>query len=190
MSRIEPVIYLDLDGVCADYVSAAIRAFGRDPAEVLEYWRHKLPGEYRMYNVLDVDRETYWKTISAQGEAFWSGLDAYPWFEALYRSLSEAAPVIFLTSASRAPECLSGKLKWLQARFGESFREYIITGHKQQLAGPGTILVDDFDRNIDRFCRAGGSGVLFPQIWNTNHALENRLEYVAGAIKDWHTNAT
>ena len=138
-----------------------------------------------MYTVLGVSREIYWRTLGAQGEAFWAGLEPYPWFEQLYRSLSETAPVIFLTAATRAPECLSGKLKWLQARFGEAFRDYIITGLKQQLAGPEAILVDDYDGNIDRFCEAGGSGLLFPQVWNRNHAVEDRLAYVDAAIQEW-----
>ena len=43
MSRIEPVIYLDLDGVCTDYVGAGIRALGRQPDEVLAYWRAEMP---------------------------------------------------------------------------------------------------------------------------------------------------
>ena len=33
MNRIEPVIYLDLDGVCTDFVYAGAVANGRDPVE-------------------------------------------------------------------------------------------------------------------------------------------------------------
>jgi 5'(3')-deoxyribonucleotidase len=185
MSRIEPVIYLDLDGVCADYVSAAIRAFGRRPQEVMAYWQAELPGEYSLPAVLGVESRVYWRTIDAQGESFWSGLQAYPWFDQIYASLSEVAPVIFLTAATWAPECHSGKIKWLQARFGGSFRDYIITAHKQQLAVPKAILIDDYDRNFERFRQAGGSGILFPQVWNRNHTVSDRLDFVLSEIKNW-----
>ena len=79
MSRIEPVIYLDLDGVCADYVSAAICALGRRPEEVMAYWQSEMPGEYSMPVVLGIEPQTYWRAIADQGEPFWSGLQAYPW---------------------------------------------------------------------------------------------------------------
>jgi len=186
MSQIEPVIYLDLDGVCADYVSAAIRTCGYQPEEIFELWKQEHQGDYRIHKVLGINRQTYWDTQSQAGESFWSGLESYHWFDDLYKSLGEIATVIFLSSASRAPECLSGKLKWLQARFGASFREYIFTGHKQQLAHRAAILVDDYDRNINKFRQAGGSGVLFPQIWNSNYPINDRLEFTLGQVKEWY----
>jgi 5'(3')-deoxyribonucleotidase len=188
MSRIEPVIYLDLDGVCTDYVSAAIRSLGRQPDEVMAYWQNTMPGEYRIPLVLGVERSTYWETITALGESFWSGLEAYNWFDDLYSALSNIAPVIFLTAATRAPESLSGKVKWLQARFGERFRDYIITAHKQQLAGSGAVLIDDYNYNIDRFSQAGGSGVLFPQIWNRNHTFNEKLNYTLAEVRAWYSS--
>ena len=186
MARIEPVIYLDLDGVCTDFVSAGALANGQTPAEVLGKWEREFEGEFRPYVVMGVAREEYWQAIDDAGEAFWIGLQQYPWFTELYQALSDLAQVVFLSSATRAPSSLSGKLKWLQARFGRKFRDYIFTAHKQQLASPSALLVDDYERNVEGFLEAGGSAVLFPQPWNSNHHIEDRLEYALAQAREWY----
>ena len=122
MAKIEPVIYLDLDGVCVDFVTAGLRANGFDPAEIYATWQREYLGEYRIHHVLRIPARTYWTNIAALGAEFWTDLDEYPWFWELYNTLTRAAPVIFLTSSTRAPATLSGKMQWLQTRFGETYR--------------------------------------------------------------------
>jgi len=185
MSKIEPVIYLDLDGVCVDFVSAGLRAHGFDPAQVLERWANGFRGEYRIHKVLGMPSRQYWEGIDRQGEDFWANLEAYPWFWELYNKLSALAPVIFLSASTRLPATLSGKMKWLQARFGPAFQDYVFTFQKQQLASPGALLVDDYDLNIDRFRTAGGSAVCFPQLWNCNHTIADPLAYTLEQARRW-----
>ena len=45
------------------------------------------------------------------------------------------------------------------------------------MAHPGALLIDDADRNVKRFVRAGGMAYLFPQPWNSNRhrVYEDRL---------------
>ena len=186
MTRIEPVIYLDLDGVCTDFISAGAVAIGQDPAQVLARWARDFKGEFRVHVVMGTERGEFWQALDDAGEVFWVELEEYPWFKELYDALSNLAPVIFLSSATRAPSCLSGKLKWLQARFGRKFRDYIFTAHKQQLASPSALLVDDYERNVEGFLGAGGSAVLFPQPWNSNHDIEDRLEYALAQAREWY----
>ena len=187
MAKIEPVIYLDLDGVCVDVVSAGLRANGYDPAETYARWQQEHLGEYRIHHVLGIPAQTYWMNIGALGAEFWADLDEYPWFWELYNTLTKAAPVIFLTSGTRAPATLSGKMRWLQTRFGVTFRNYIFTPQKQQLASPGALLIDDYDHNADEFIAAGGQAIRFPQIWNRNHAIPDGLAYTLDLAADWHT---
>jgi len=119
--KIEPVIYLDLDGVCVDFVNASLKASGFDPEEIARKWRRNFKGEYQAWVVSGISRENYWGAIALQGEGFWRDLKAYDWYEQLYEGLSKIAPVIFLSSSTRTPSCLSGKLHWLQDRFGVTF---------------------------------------------------------------------
>jgi hypothetical protein len=132
---------------------------------------------------MGIEREAYWQAIASGGEAYWTNLIEYPWFDPLYRALKELAPVIFLSSPSRSPSCLSGKLRWLQTRFSPYFRDYIFTTHKHLLAGSNRLLIDDDEGNVDKFQAAGGKAVLFPQVWNRHHGLEDRLEYTLQQVQ-------
>ncbi|UCD69937.1 MAG: hypothetical protein JSW48_07825 [Betaproteobacteria bacterium] len=172
-------IYLDLDGVCVDLYSAAIAAHGLDPNEMLSKWGTHHQGEFYPYRVLDMDKDAFWDRITELGRSFWAELEPFPWFEALYGSLEQHGHVVFCSSANRSPDCLSGKLLWLQARFGHKFNEYVFTFHKDRLAHPSAYLIDDFELNVSKFRQREGNGILFPQIWNANHMVEiDRLEYV------------
>ena len=186
MAKIEPVIYLDLDGVCVDFVSAALRANGYDPAEIFAVWKREFLGEYTIQHVLGIPPQTFWTAVAALGAEFWVNLEEYPWFWELYNTLSETAPVIFLSSSTRAPATLSGKMQWLQNRFGETYRDYIFTPQKQQLASTEALLIDDYDRNVDDFNAAGGRAIRFPQLWNRNHAILDSLAYTLGLVAEWH----
>jgi 5'(3')-deoxyribonucleotidase len=185
--KIEPVIYLDLDGVCVDFVNASIQANGFDPDEIARKWSRDFKGEYRVWEVLGILREDYWDTIALQGEDFWRDLEAYDWYDQLYGGLCEIAPVIFLSSSTRTPSCLSGKLHWLQDRFGVTFRDFIFTGQKQQLASPAALLVDDYGSNVESFRGAGGHAILFPQVWNQNNHVEDKLSYTLKEARDWYS---
>lgn len=176
-------IYLDLDGVCVDFISSAISAHGHHAPSVLERWEANHKGEFFPDKVLQMEMDHFWNHIASLGESFWVDLEPYPWFEELYQRLSEVGHVVFCTSSTRAPSCLSGKLHWLQARFGTDFDEYILTAHKERLAHGGAFLVDDYDVNVARFNDRGGNGVLFPQFWNSNHHYSgDPLDYVIEVI--------
>ena len=172
-------IYLDLDGVCVDLFGAAVAAHGFDPQTVLKEWASRYRGEFYPYRVLHMEKDPFWDRITQLGESFWAELEPFPWFEDLYDGLRQHGNVVFCSSSNREPTCLSGKLRWLQERFGSKFQDYIFTYHKDRLAHSNAFLVDDYDVNIDRFRTRGGNGILFPQIWNSNHSVStNPVEYV------------
>lgn len=180
---VSPEIYLDLDGVCVDFISAAIAAHGHDPNEVLDRWAADHPGEFYPYKVLEMEVDSFWDLLHSLGESFWVQLEPYPWFEELHAKLDEMGHVVFCTSSTRAPSCLSGKLHWLQARFGAEFQDYVLTAHKERLAHKSAFLIDDFDQNVDRFSARGGHGILFPQFWNSNHGVNgDRVTYVIDQV--------
>jgi 5'(3')-deoxyribonucleotidase len=176
-------IYLDLDGVCVDFIRGAISAHGLDAEQVLTDWAQNHRGEFLPYRVLDMEMDPFWNHLASLGEAFWIQLEPYPWFDELFRQLNDLGHVVFCTSTTRSPACVSGKLHWLQNRFGVEFQDYILTPHKDRLAHPNAYLIDDYDQNVDRFSERGGIGVLFPQIWNSNHALtHSAVEYVLDVV--------
>jgi 5'(3')-deoxyribonucleotidase len=172
-------IYLDLDGVCVDLNSAAIAAHGLDPQTVLSRWATNHRGEFYLHRVLGMEKDAFWEHITQLGESFWAEMQPFPWFEELYENLGKSGHVVFCSSATRAPASVSGKLRWLQDRFGYKFKEYVFTTHKDRLAHSDAYLIDDFDLNVDRFRDRGGNGILFPQIWNSNHIVNSDpVDYV------------
>ncbi len=50
-------------------------------------------------------------------------------------------------------------------------------------ANPRSILIDDYELNVTEFRRHGGQAVLFPQIWNSNHRINNKIEFTLESVK-------
>ncbi|MEX0887786.1 MAG: hypothetical protein WD940_01765 [Patescibacteria group bacterium] len=178
-------IYLDMDGVTTNFVRGVALVFGRDYDQLIGEW----PKGYEFVHVpLGLPSEKYlWNAINPLGERFWIGLEEYQHFRSMYERLTELGDVVFLTKPSNHPTSVSGKLYWLQQRFGLSFRNYIFTKRKELVAQPGTILIDDSPGNCVKFAEKGGEVCLFPQPWNDGASLllpnESILEYVIRRVK-------
>ena len=83
MSAKEPIIYLDLDGVCTNLIGAAIELHGENPREILNKWEEEFPGEFNAYKVMGMEKDEFWEIIHDNGVGFWARLDEYPWFKEL-----------------------------------------------------------------------------------------------------------
>lgn len=62
-------IYLDMDGVLCDFVGAACKLHGRDPATVT-HWN--------FFKDWGMTAEEFWRPIHEAGEDFWANLEPYP----------------------------------------------------------------------------------------------------------------
>lgn len=173
-------IFIDMDGVVADFVSAAMAVHGH--TYVPEDWP---AGFWNLEEVMKMTTEKFWKRIDEQFEHFWRLLAPYPWAENLIQEVAHSGvPWSFLSSPSSAAASSAGKVQWLQNWRGRHFRDYILTpaSNKRLLAGPGRVLIDDSDRNCDQWASAGGSAILIPQPWNSLHGKSagcDRVAYVA-----------
>lgn len=171
-------IYLDLDGVCTTFIDSCIKANNLDPKEIIPIWKNKFRGVFSAYKVFGISNSEFWKNVEKTGEEFWSEMGAYPWFKDLYNELSKVGKVYFLTSPSQNPYSLSGKLKWLHKQFNKGFKDYVITPNKELLAAPDSYLIDDYPENIEKFIEAGGNAFLFPQFWNTEEDVNDKVSYI------------
>lgn len=182
-SKIEH-IFVDIDGVLADFTSAALAV--HDRAEIMATWP---AGERDIPKVLGLSRTKYWKGIDGLGCEFWSELVPYPWFKELISLIESFGPFSLLTAPALAPHCLEGKVMWIYKNFprenGRLFGDFLIGREKHLLASPRRILIDDAEHNADQFTKHGGHSILFPQIWNRNHAVEDRLEFVESQLKQF-----
>ena len=183
----EPIIYLDMDGVCCDFIKSAVELHGFEHPAVMKEWEETHEGEfYPPESIFKTTKQSFWQNITNEGERFWTGLPEFPWFQEMFDELNNLGQVYFLSSPTLSPFSLSGKLHWLQARFGRRYREFIFTPQKHLLAAENTILIDDFEWNVDSFTEHGGSAVLFPQIWNRNYPhKDDPSSFTIESVKEW-----
>lgn len=159
------VFLLDMDGVCTNFIRGASKVHGIN-------WIDNPPDNF--WN-LGLTQTEFWRPITAIGESFWRELEEYPWFIDLHRMLLDKGDVVFVSSPSKDPYSLAGKIYWLQKRFGNDFRDFFLGSRKELMAGNG-ILIDDHDPNVDKFNRAGGQAIVFPQPWNCLRNVAKRLK--------------
>lgn len=177
-------IYLDVDGVCADFITPGLRAIGQNPELILEQWQDKYAGEFYPEALIGMPPKQLFYELDKLGAAFWAELSPFPWFPDLYYELSSYGHVVFLTAPTGFPDCLAGKYQWLCNFFGEGFTDCVFTEHKERLAHPNAILIDDSDRNIERFGERGGNGIIFPCFWNKGGETDNPMAAILDRISE------
>ena len=165
----ERIIYLDIDGVSADFVEGVGKLFGYDGG----VQNLITSGNWNFYEDLDIYKEDMWEAIKKAGVDFWANLPDTNCHRTLYNQLGRFGRVIYLSS----PACfrsryientdeITGKLIWLRKRRGNSFKGFVFTPDKSLLARYNTILIDDNPKEVEAFKRRGGEAILLPQVWN------------------------
>jgi 5'(3')-deoxyribonucleotidase len=144
-------IFLDMDGVVADFDAYANKVVG-----------YSTPGGKR-YPLED------WAKIAANPR-FYRHLAVCPGADVLVNNVWQMAKaagydVKFLTAIPRAndvPYCFQDKVEWAKENFPDIpvwFGPY--SHDKHHHCQPGDILIDDRDDNIRDWNSAGGQGILF-----------------------------
>jgi hypothetical protein len=175
-----------MDGVIANFIRAALKLhFGSRWEAKLALWPK---GDYFGYRQLGLLSGSFWKKITEAGANFWANLPMYPWTSDLIEMCRGFGSVCLLSAPSRHPSCVEGKLRWIQAVFGERFRDYIFapSQHKKLLAAPNRYLIEDSEQNAEEFVAAGGGGaVIVPRLWNSLPELSTEpVEAVAKKLGD------
>jgi hypothetical protein len=179
-------ILLDIDDVCNKCSMYALKWLGV-PFDYSNFYT-KYPtvhgydivttaNEMLGYERFDV--KSFWSMIPRN---FWASCpmsDEYPWLFQLCVDLVGQENVCFLTGPTKDPDCLAGKLEWIN-RFTPEFmhRQYLIGPRKQFCAHHEALLVDDSDANIDKFREWGGNGILVPRPWNTLNAINTKQHVI------------
>lgn len=173
-------IYLDMDGVLADFVSASITAHGRsDSHDSIATWDYPV----EQWGISNAD---FW--CLCQGRRFWAEISPYSHhLDLLDMCEAYADEVFFLTSPSSTAhaDCIAGKSDWIAAWFGADYQSKLIpTKHKHLLAASDRVLIDDSTDNIQAWAKAGGVGIGFGQPWNQYDACISNLSAKLAAIQD------
>jgi len=158
-------LYVDLDGVLADFHKAMSELLG------IKLDRHKGFG----------NGSEIWVKVDRAGEKFWSEMDWQPGGEELWEALKEYDPTI-LSSPTRHESSKTGKRIWVREKLGESV-PVILESKKQKIASPDAILVDDRREVLDKWTEAGGLGVLHRDVSKTIERVRELMSTSKEAFK-------
>ena len=156
-------IYLDLDGVCCNFLKATGDIVGK---------------ELKTHEDWDAVRDQAWQVINNLGPGFWSNLAWMPDGRKLWEYIKHNDVVVLSAypfMEKLRPAAMVGKLHWVYSRLGH---EYVLDAKivpvvkKQEWAYKGNILIDDNPMTIDQWNAKGGIGILHTSTENTIKELK------------------
>lgn len=159
-----PRVFIDMDGVLFDFVTATSRAHNR-PSPYLAARNY---GHWDMAKLWNITPEAFWAPLNYEG--FWSNMEPLPYARTLVETcLKYTDNICVLSSPSESKYCVPEKRASIKKYFPEFGKNILFGASKQFIAGPNKILVDDYDVNVDKWRGAGGTATLWPQPWNSGH---------------------
>tara|TARA_Y100001937_G_scaffold127872_1_gene201439 strand:+ start:994 stop:2166 length:1173 start_codon:yes stop_codon:yes gene_type:complete len=178
MADAKPTVYLDMDGVLADFFGGVEKMYG------VEHWKQLTNDKTKDLKKEVIDRIT--------GTDFFATLPKFQSADELIDMVKKFTGGKFSinTSPLRGDHENSGKYKkvWISNNI-EQPNEIIVTGRKESYAkdkGTGTpnILIDDRPVNIERWQAAGGYGILYQANRDSLDKVKKGLEGYAKIQRD------
>ena len=142
----KPVIYLDMDGVIADFVAGYKEKFDR--------------------NAYKDDHFTVQQFVSSDSN-FFRDLPVITRGQALYDSLKDKFNIVLITTPMEdMPFCRVDKTQWAREHFPD-IKTIIFSSTKAEFAShEGAVLIDDMDYNLEPWAEAGGTAIDFNKFSN------------------------
>lgn len=160
-------LYVDMDGVLTDFTK-----------QLCKLLSIPLDRNFEFGNDTRV-----WREIDEAGEKFWAEMDWMPDAEKkLWEELSKHNPTL-LTSPSNHASSVEGKKKWINRNTPET--PFIIEHEKEKYAAPDAVLIDDREKNIEKWEKAGGTGILHRSNEETLEELSRILSRKEKEASDW-----
>lgn len=132
-------VYLDLDGVFADFDTRVKHLTGKHPGQL--------------------SRDQLWKAVNAD-KRFFAELELIEGCMLLWEATRDLEPV-FLTGAPTSRVFQEQKREWVARIFGPEFMVHVVPKKlKQDFSGPHKVLIDDTPQNIEQWIARGGHGIL------------------------------
>lgn len=148
-------LYLDLDGVLADFDNQFKNLTGM------------LPKDFEKKHGI----EKFWSVIPTNTPKFWSNIPFMSDGKKLRDYTAKFNPSL-LTAPSRHESSKIGKTEWRDKNMPGVKIIFKGAKYKHEYATPNSILVDDRADNIERWVSAGGVGILHVSTDNTIKQLQ------------------
>jgi 5'(3')-deoxyribonucleotidase len=173
-------IFLDMDGVIADWPSAVSDIFRVDRKIAYEYNYPAGDNRIEMEHVLGISKSEMWAAIEAKND-FWETIPEYDYAKELVKMLKSRGDLYICTSHGTSHSAPSGKMKWLSRNKYKFGKNVCIIPNKHLLANDRSILIDDTPKQYNKFLLSGGYGILFPQPWN-GQLVDDKLSFVSNQL--------
>jgi 5'(3')-deoxyribonucleotidase len=181
--------YVDLDGVLFDWVGSAAKILNVDLTNPVtrDFFKNNT-------NAMDlhVGKGRMWKGIDAHGEDFWANLELFPWAVNLWKycvNYFGKDNLYICTAPSDNPACAAGKVRAIKKHFNT--KHFVITPRKAACASPRSFLIDDTEKQIQRFTDAGGTAFLWPNslvLLDHPGALADTMNSLQASLEAWRVS--
>ena len=155
-------LYVDLDGVLADFDKGYEVTFGHRPTD-------------KDLNSPAHDK-VKWDLVRSTKD-FYRNLPPMEDFEILWKGVEQYNPIILTGVPRSVPEVLQNKLDWVIHHIGNRVKVIGCRSKEKSIYGkPGDILIDDWERYKYKWEGMGG-------IWITHTSAKNTLEKLSKYLK-------
>lgn len=156
-----PQLYVDLDGVLADFDAGYSTLTGKRPDR-------------------DKDDVDWRRIVSAPG--FYAGLPMMSDAAVLWDFVSQFDPIILTGVPSSVPGAADDKRSWVARMLGPDVQVVCcLSREKAKQAKPGDILIDDWEKHRDKWIDAGGLWITHTSAVDTINQLRSLLSVRADA---------
>lgn len=161
-------LFVDLDGVLADFDKEFLSRFGNTP----EHFR----------KCGKVEEKKHWRHLAnhiLHGD-FYGSLELMPDAMILMNFVKQYDPAILSATGTQHPQVVaSQKMRWVKHHLGEMEMHYVRTSaDKAGFSTPDSILIDDREKSINPWVAAGGIGILHKNAAQTISELKTILENI------------
>lgn len=192
-------IFCDLDGVLSNFCQAAcdLHRPGATDRWVMDRGRALDPNAHpfeQLHLGLGVHYDAFWQGITNAGEDFWVEMAELPSARELWHRINEVLPdqVSILTSpgaGAAAAGSAAGKYRWVCEQLGPEFTYRTIVCpsplkcHLAKGADGPNLLIDDYDKNIERWNEAGGVGIQWTSLqFHGRHANSCEVDMIIDTL--------
>ena len=161
-------IFLDLDGVLADFLTIA----------ELHYDEEATPGVHGFHHQLGLEWPAFMNGL--ESHQFWLNLPELPFAEEIVQMVLgriDETDLYFLSAPGFVANCAHQKLAWVKSFLCEISidikTQLICTSYKDLFARNDRLLIDDNEENCARWEMEGGQAFLYPQRTNSLHCYTN-----------------
>ena len=163
-----PLIFCDIDGTLVDYIGGICQAWGINNPYLEDSPQYQeVVGIYDLCQTLSMPQRQLDSIGSCHN--FWKRLrwlkDGRQLLQLVERIVGKEN-VRLLSQPTNEAFSYAGKMLWIKRHLPDYVGRSLLGVCKTDAGGPGKILIDDCEENIEAWKKLGGIGILVPRPWN------------------------